>query len=626
MKFDELGVQDKRLLCALEKQGLLEATLVQEKSLPIILNEKKDALIKAKTGSGKTLIYALPILVHVLGYLDALLKNPNFSGETTKFSGQAIVLVPSKELADQVTSSIERLLVYFPTKQVPLSKILMNLSATQSKKKKSSEDIILKSILKEQGGSLIVISTPSKLLECLEEGLLGFQESLAILAVDEADLLMGFGYDQEMTALLNYFPKTYQCLLLSATLDTSLETLKKLYLKKPVIIKLEEAQEEQTESNTITHYYLPLPDREHEDFKYLLLFTLLKLKLLKGKSLIFTKDSETAYRLKLFLEIFYVKSIVLNGELPIQSRVHMVEEANRGRYDCIIAADPGSSETLLVAEDKNSKPLSKRKRVDTDIEYGVSRGIDFKNVSTVLNFHCPINLKHYKHRTGRTGRGHTTGLALSLISSKEAEVFESIQDAFCQELTSLVEREAESCVVQGEQLQEVQLKAETFKSLEFDLKSVEGFRYRTMDALHGITKNFIVEARAKDLQKEMAFNTKLACNAALLTQSIGSLVYHPDSYESRKVTECIVHDKSLLKPGKQQKHMKNIPQYLFLSTGASEKDEGIPTISKARLKVPALSLEFQKDQQNVLAKVSKRISTKKRNNKKTNNPLKKLKL
>jgi ATP-dependent RNA helicase DDX56/DBP9 len=620
--FVELGIQDKRLLRALEKQEIREPTLIQEASLPIIISEKRDVLVKAKTGSGKTLIFVLPILVRLLQYVDELLKKNNLEEELKKESCMAIIMVPSKELAGQVTAVIENLLVYFPLKQIQLSKMLLNLNAIYSGKKNklvdASQDIVLKSIIREQGGPFITVGTPSRILSCLEQGLFSIQDSLQYFAIDEADLIMGFGYEQEMTTLMTYLPKSYQGLLLSATLDTSLESLKTVYLRSPAIVKLEENQEEKGDGDTnVCHYYLPIPDSESEDYKYLVLFALFKLKLLKGKCLVFTHDSDAAYRLKLFLEMFYIRSVVLNGELPIQSRIHVVEEANKGRYDCIIAADSGQFETAGGISTK--KPYGK-----TDTEYGVSRGIDFKNITTVLNFNCPFTEKHYMHRTGRTGRGVRSGIALTLVDKNEKPLFTSILKSFA---TAKLPKEENS------DQNETNLSADNLiQRLSFDYSALEGFRYRCMDAIHSVTKNFILEARAKDLQKEMAFNTKLAENSALLTRSIGSLVQHPDSYESRKLTDCIVHDKSLLKPGKQQKYLKNIPEYLFLATTSnSEDNDANRKAARSRHIIPSLPADFEEMQQKALAqnrsvKTAKSPSGKANRSKAPKNPLKKLKL
>lgn len=565
MGFYEVGVHDKRLLKALDKLQITVPTLVQKSALPLIIDKRKNVLVKAKTGSGKTLVYALPVLMNLLSYLDSCAAFSSLISLKIK----AVILVPSKELAKQVTSVLESLMEFFPTRKIPMSKLLMNLcsfeSAEKVKKRKvcsSHEEsrVIFTSLLQQQGPGCVLVATPSRLLECLAENLFCLRESMDILAVDEADLLFGFGFETEMLSIIQYLPPMYQGVLLSATLDESLESLKKLYLKNPVSVKLEEDMDtidSENQIQKISHYYLPFPTKESSNMKFLVLFVLLKLKLLQGRCLIFTSNSDTAYKLKIFLDIFYIKSVVINGELPLQSRIHMLEEANKGKYGCLIAAD--IEPNLLSA--KQSCNLRKH---DVDAEFGVSRGIDFKNIAIVINFDCPTSLNQYKHRIGRTGRGGLSGIALTFLENSELDFFSS--------------------TVISSYDQQASLDNTTFAPFTFDFNLVEGFRYRTLDALEGITKNVLLEARSIDLQKELAFNEKLAENSALLSESIGSSVGARQSSASRKVLNCVLHDKPLVRPSKRLAHMKNIPEYLFMVSRS--KDE------KPRISVPTVGQDF----------------------------------
>src|ERR1700722_15829771 len=142
-----------------------------------------------------------------------------------------------------------------------------------------------------------------------------------------------------------------------------------------------------------------------EDEKFLLVYVIFKLKLIKGKCIIFVAGIDRCYRLKLFLEQFGTKSCILNSELPVNSRIHVVEEFNKNVYDIIIASDEhevlgdeeeskdqGGEEPSKVVEkmskskdasgEQSQQPLKKkRKTTKKDKDYGVSRGIDFKNVA-----------------------------------------------------------------------------------------------------------------------------------------------------------------------------------------------------------------------------------------------------
>ena len=187
---------------------------------------------------------------------------------------------------------------------------------------------------------------------------------------------------------------------------------------------------------------------------------LFKLKLIRGKTLIFTNGVEKSYRLKLFLEQFGVSSCILNPELPVASRVHVVDCFNRGRYNTIIASDEVTADdpTLRKKKSKGGAKISDDAELDQvtpggsnsyskqgrdakitdgaksrekDAEYSASRGIDFQFVSNVINFDLPDSATSYIHRVGRTGRGarDTSGTALSFVRVADRKRFKRIQDA-----------------------------------------------------------------------------------------------------------------------------------------------------------------------------------------------------
>lgn len=190
---------------------------------------------------------------------------------------------------------------------------------------------------------------------------------------------------------------------------------------------------------------LTLFKRCAEDEKFLLTYVIFKLQLIKGKVIIFVADVDRCYRVKLFLEQFGLKSCVLNSELPINSRIHVVEEFNKGVYDIIIAADEqevmgtkskklpevkeledeetkeemGDSEDEQAQEEgekgKKPEPKKRRKMSAKEKDYSIARGIDFQNVACVLNFDLPTTSKSYTHRIGRTGRAGKAGMALSFV-------------------------------------------------------------------------------------------------------------------------------------------------------------------------------------------------------------------
>lgn len=212
----------------------------------------------------------------------------------------------------------------------------------------------------------------------------------------------------------------------------------------------------------------------------------LQLGLLKGKGLFFVNTIDGGYRLKLFLEQFHIRSAVLNAELPLRSRLNIIEHFNVGNFDYLIATDDATDMKSREQEgkDDNRKKSKSNKRRKRDGEYGVSRGLDFRGVSFVVNVDLPSSPESYTHRIGRTARGGANGVALTLLDNtkkEEAEMLAEIQtnqpakssssNAASEELKATQDRES-GHMPQGQRQP---------CPLDFDLKEIEGFRYRVED-------------------------------------------------------------------------------------------------------------------------------------------------
>lgn len=310
-----------------------------------------------------------------------------------------------------------------------------------------------------------------------------------------------------------------------------------------------------------------------EDEKFLLLYVIFKLKLVKGKCIIFVGDIDRCYRLKLYLEQFGTKSCILNSELPVNSRIHVVEEFNKGVYDIIIASDEHevlgdeeeeakdqgkeepSEETENQSNSKNEKAeqaqqpsKKKRKTVKKDKDYGVSRGIDFKNVACVLNFDLPTSSKSYTHRIGRTARAGQTGMALSFVIP--TELYQKHKPTSIESTANDEKTLAKIVKHQAKNGKEV-------KPYNFDMKQVEAFRYRMGDALRAVTRIAIREARTKELRQELMKSEKLKRH---FEENPGDL-HH------------LRHDGEL-RPARVQSHLKNVPEYLLPKEGRKRITSG----------------------------------------------------
>jgi ATP-dependent RNA helicase DDX56/DBP9 len=290
-------------------------------------------------------------------------------------------------------------------------------------------------------------------------------------------------------------------------------------------------------------------------------YVIFKLKLVKGKTIIFFGDIDRCYRLKLYLEQFGTKSCILNSELPVNSRIHVVEEFNKGIYDIIIASDEhevlgDEEETKEDEPDKNetngdaevdapaeAKQPSKKKRktAKRDKEYGVSRGIDFKNVACVLNFDLPTSSKSYTHRIGRTARAGQTGMALSFVVPAEL---------YGKHKPTSIESAIDDEKVLAKITKHQKKKGKDVKPYNFDMKQVEAFRYRMGDALRAVTRIAIREARTRELRQELMKSDKLKRH---FEENPGDL-HH------------LRHDGEL-RPARVQTHLKHVPDYLLPKEG-----------------------------------------------------------
>jgi ATP-dependent RNA helicase DDX56/DBP9 len=239
-----------------------------------------------------------------------------------------------------------------------------------------------------------------------------------------------------------------------------------------------------------------------------------QLGLLKGKGIFFVNSTDGGYRLKLFLEQFSIRSSVLNAELPFRSRLNIIEQFNVGNFDYLIATDESSdaphSRNDDDDDDDNSveeKPKGKKK----DSEYGVSRGLDFRNVSFVLNVDFPPNPPSYSHRIGRTARGGARGVALSIVEQESNEQRDLLGEVQAEQPTipiaTLGDDALKAVMTEGSGEQATEQPQPT--PLDFDLREIEGFRYRVEDVQRAVTRTAVRETRAAELRAEILNSERL---------------------------------------------------------------------------------------------------------------------
>jgi ATP-dependent RNA helicase DDX56/DBP9 len=453
---------EPRLLRGIRDQRWSTPTAVQSKAIPLAM-QGRDILARSGTGTGKTGAYLLPILHNIL----------RRKGKTS------LILVPTKELALQI-SKVAKALSAHCGQEVRVQ----NIAGKES-------EVVTKAKLADKPE--IVIATPARASANINNGALAVDE-LAHLVVDEGDLVLGYGFKEDLDQIAQNIPKGVQMFLMSATLNTEVESLGSLLCNDPVTLKLDDLDKD---AKRVKQYAIKCAEEE----KFLLIYAMFKLGLIKGKTIVFVGDTDRSYRVKLFLEQFGVKACVLNSELPLASRLHIVEEFNKNVYNILIASDETE---ILGTQQKKSGESRPKKKSKTDKEgkndSGVSRGIDFLNISCVLQFDFAANWKSYFHRIGRTARAGKSGTAISFIIPKDKyRKHKSTTFPACEH--------DEEVLAKVEAHQEAGQKIEDYK---FDMKRLEPFRYRFGDALRSVTRIAIREARVKELRLELSKSEKLA--------------------------------------------------------------------------------------------------------------------
>jgi ATP-dependent RNA helicase DDX56/DBP9 len=413
----------------------------------------------------------------------------------------------------------------------------------------------------------VAVGTPAAVIAFRREHGDDVFKDVTFVVVDEADLVLSYGHGADAHAALSAVPSTAQAILVSATLEADgLHELRKVVLRRPLVVKVTTRPEDDPavlgagNGCGVSHYFARLGSSLD---RYLVTYAMLRLNVISGKVLVFTNHVNAAFRLKLFLDKFKLKSAVLNSELPANSRIHCVEQFNAGIFDILIATDELQQEKQRTGKDKakqrNNKAEKKAESDDAesaseaddeaggdeiaaprhaelgeakrssqrgrhsksrqgDAEFGVSRGVDFRGVAAVINFDFPESDTSYVHRAGRTGRAGASGTVLTLVVS---------------------DREQASVVKMGQSSQV------HVGPLAFRMDQIEAFRYRVEDCLRSVTDAIVHDARLADVRKEMI-------NSDLLK----------DYFEDNPMDlDALKHDGVLAK--EVPAHLARVPAYLL---------------------------------------------------------------
>lgn len=349
MSFQKLGLI-KPLLDAIDELGYKDPTTIQNRAIPLVL-AKKDIFATAQTGTGKTAAFALPILQK--------LRKTDDSQKSIK----AVILSPTRELSIQIFDDIK---AYSKHMSVDCCVLVGG-------KDIESQQRIL------QKGMDIVIATPGRLMEHVENGLK--LSSVEMFVLDEADRMLDMGFTKEIRKIHPLLPKKHQTLLFSATYSDKVRKLSKLILTKPAFI--ESAKRNSTVDAINQIAYLVDTNRKAELLAYLIGSRNFQ------QVLVFTRTKASADELFVELQKDGLKCGVIHGDKTQANRLKTLNQFKEGKTRVLVA---------------------------TDI---ASRGLDIEELPYVINYELPAVAEDYVHRVGRTGRAGRDGEAISLLDIYE---------------------------------------------------------------------------------------------------------------------------------------------------------------------------------------------------------------
>lgn len=363
--FAELGVAAE--ICdGLATRGITRTFAIQELTLPIALSGQ-DLIGQARTGMGKTYGFGVPLLDRVFDDADI---------EELDGTPRALVVVPTRELAQQVTKDL----------QVAAADIPVRLVSIYGGRPYEEQ------ITKLNKGADVIIGTPGRLIDLHERGNLQL-DRVAILVLDEADEMLDLGFLPSVEAILQALDgNAHQTMLFSATMPGAILTLARRFMDKPIHIRAESGEQDFTHSSTRKVTF-----QAHRMDKVAIVAHALQAAD-RGRTIIFARTKRAAAHLADDLARRGFRVGAVHGDLGQKSREKSLQAFRSGQVDILVA---------------------------TDI---AARGIDVDDVTHVINYQVPDDPMTFVHRIGRTGRAGHTGTAITLVDYDELGKWQVIND------------------------------------------------------------------------------------------------------------------------------------------------------------------------------------------------------
>ncbi len=354
--FADVGVHPQ-IVAALADVGITHPFPIQAMTMPVALTGH-DIIGQAKTGTGKTLGFGVPLLHKIVAPGD-----PGFASLRHPGRPQALVVVPTRELCTQVTNDLKN------------AGRLRGIRVESIYGGRAFEPQV--EALKR--GVEVVVGTPGRLIDLNQQGHLVLFDVRTVV-LDEADEMLDLGFLPDVEKILAQTPASRQTMLFSATMPGAVVALARRYMSQPTHIRaLSEGDDKQTVAAIEQFVY-----RAHALDKVELLSRVLQAKG-RGLTIIFTRTKRTAAKVADELTDRGFAAAAIHGDLGQGAREQALRAFRNGKVDILVATDVAA------------------------------RGIDVANVTHVVNYQCPEDEKTYLHRTGRTGRAGQTGVAITLV-------------------------------------------------------------------------------------------------------------------------------------------------------------------------------------------------------------------
>ncbi|GIO25054.1 DEAD/DEAH box helicase [Oceanobacillus sp. J11TS1] len=363
LDFLQLGIR-KEINHTLKSLGIDAPTSIQERTIPSVL-EGKDVIAKAQTGTGKTLAFVLPIIEKI---------------DVQKPDVQALILTPTRELAQQISKEIKRM--------------VENVEGIHTLAVYGGQDVN-RQLKKLKGANHIIVATPGRLLDHIRRESLDLS-TVQMLVLDEADQMLHMGFLPEVDDIIHETLSTRQTMLFSATIPKEIKSLVKKYMVEPEFI---EVKAKKVTVEEIKQVVIETTDRRKQE-------TLIHLieEHRPFLAIIFCRTKIRARKLHEALIANGFESDELHSDLSQSKREKAMKRFREAKTQFLVATDVAA------------------------------RGLDVEGVTHVYNYDIPHDVESYVHRIGRTGRAGGDGVAFTLMAPKDVEFLRMIEKGIHQKL------------------------------------------------------------------------------------------------------------------------------------------------------------------------------------------------